>query len=393
MNAGKSSALVIARKELARFFSNKVSAFVSIALPGLLIFFMWTFMGDAMGGMFKPDMSKAPVVAVVNAPDSVRALAADSVVDVVDEGALPDVDEMRERIEQGDVKAFAVFPEGFDQEVAVYDPASGAPAPQVEIYFNSVDSDSSQAYAAFKGLLDAYESSLSNRFDVNAGQGGYDVAEERDIAGTFVVSIVPLLLLILVFTSVMSIAAESVAGEKERGTMATLLATPVNRRDIALGKVLAITVIGLLIAASSAIGIFAGLPSIMQGAVDMNVYGATEYLLLALVILSTTLLVVMLITVVSTLAKSVKEATLYLTPLMIAVMLVGILGMFGEAKTEIAYYFIPLYNSVQCMIGIFSFDFQPVNVIACVAGNLAYTAVGVLVLQRMFDSERLMFAR
>lgn len=389
----KSSALVIARKELARFFSNKASAFVSIALPGLLIFFMWTFMGGAMGSMFSPDMSKTPTVAAVNEPDSVKALAGDSVVKVVPESALPGADVMRERIEQGEVQAFAVFPDGFDAAVAAYDPASGAPAPQVEIYFNSTDPDSSQAYASFSSLLDAYESSLSNRFDVNAGTGEYDVADEREVAGSVMVSVVPLLLVILVFTSVMSIAAESVAGEKERGTMATLLATPVSRRDIALGKVLAITAIGLLIAASSLLGILAGLPSIMQGAVDVNVYGPADYLLLALVVLSTTLFVVMLVAVVSTLAKSVKEATMLMTPLMIAVMLVGVLGMFGSARAEVGYYLIPLYNSVQCMIGILSFDLQPVNVAACVASNLAVTAVGVLALQRMFDSERLMFAR
>ena len=81
------------------------------------------------------------------------------------------------------------------------------------------------------------------------------------------------------------------------------------------------TLIGLLIAASSAIGIFSGLPGIMQGSVDINVYGPVEYVLLALVILSTTLVIVALITVVSTLAKSVKEATMFLTPLMIVVML------------------------------------------------------------------------
>ena len=374
----KGNAWAIARKELARFFSNKASALVSIVLPGLLIFLMWTFMGDAMGGMFKTDMSKPPTVAVVNAPESVKALAADSIVDMRDEPSLPGADEMRERIEQGDVEAFAVFPEGFDEAVAAYDPASGVPAPQVEIYFNSTDPDSSQARSTFAAMLDSYESSLSNRFDVNAGGAGYDVAEERDVAGMLVVSIVPLLLLILVFSSVMSIAAESVAGEKERGTMATLLA---------------ITVIGLLIAASSAIGIFSGLPGIMQGSVDINVYGPVEYVLLALVILSTTLVIVALITVVSTLAKSVKEATMFLTPLMIVVMLVGVLGMFGDAKAEVAYYLVPLYNSVQCMIGIFSFDFQPLNVAVCVIANLAYAGVGVLALQRMFDSERLMFAR
>ena len=250
------------------------------------------------------------------------------------------------------------------------------------------------AHAAFSSLLDAYESSLANKFDVNAGEDAYDVAEERDIAGSIVVSLVPMLLLIFIFTSCMSLAAESVAGEKERGTMATLLATPVKRRDIALGKIVAISIIGLLIAASSVVGIFAGLPGIMQGSVDVNVYGPADYALLALVVLATTLLTVMLITVVSTLAKTTKEATMYLTPLMIVVMLVGVLGMFGGgAQTEPQFYLIPLYNSVQCMIGIFTFDFQPVNVALCVASNLAYTGVGVLVLQRMFDSERLMFAR
>lgn len=84
---------------------------------------------------------------------------------------------------------------------------------------------------------------------------------------------------------------------------------------------------------------------------------------------------------------------MFLTPLMIVVMLVGVLGMFGDAKAEVAYYLVPLYNSVQCMIGIFSFDFQPLNVAVCVIANLAYAGVGVLALQRMFDSERLMFAR
>ncbi|RDB63141.1 ABC transporter permease [Gordonibacter sp. 28C] len=390
----KSNALTIAKKELAKFFSNKVSAVVSIALPGLLIFLMWTVMGDAMGSMFSPDDTKQPVVAVVNEPASIEGLAPQAGIDAVPEAALPDSDEMRKRIERGDVKAFAVFPEGFDRDVAAYDPASGDRAPQVEIYFNSTDPDSAKAFSAFTSLLDAYESSLANRFDVNAGQGAYDVAEERDIAGSVVVSIVPMLLLILLFTSCMSIASESVAGEKERGTMATLLATPIKRRDIALGKVLAVTLIGLAIAASSMLGIFAGLPSIMQGAVDMNVYGPTDYLLLVLVVVSATLLVVVLITMVSALARTTKEAGMYLTPLMIVVMLVGILGMFGGgAKAEFWYYLVPLYNSVQCMIGIFTFDFQPVNVAVCVLSNLVYTGAGVLALQRMFNSERLMFAR
>ena len=115
-------AFTIARKELAKFFSNRVSALVSIVLPGLLIFVVWTVMGDAMGSMFQPDVAKRPVVAVVNEPASLEALADAAGIDVVKEGSLPDADRMREAIEQGDVKAFALFPEGFDESVAAYDP-------------------------------------------------------------------------------------------------------------------------------------------------------------------------------------------------------------------------------------------------------------------------------
>ena len=380
-----------ASKELARFFSNQAfPPSCPSRCPGLLIFVHVDRSWD--DAMRVPVLARrgqvAPVVAAVNEPASVRGPRARGAASrrCPTRRPCPVPDAMRERIGQGDVQAFAVFPAGFDEAVAAYDPASGEPAPQVEVYYDSTDPNSSQAYAAFTGLLDAYESSLANRFDVNAGQGAYNVAAERDIAGSLVVSIVPMLLLILLFTSCMNIAAESVAGEKERGTMATLLATPIKRRDIALGKVLAITLIGLAIAASSMLGIFAGLPGIMQGAVDMNVYGPADYLLLVLVVVSTTLLVVMLITVVSALAKTTKEAGMYLTPLMIVVMLVGILGMFGGgAQEDIWFYLVPLYNSVQCMIGIFTFDFQPLNVAVCVLGNLAYTGVGVLVLQRMFE--------
>ena len=108
--------------------------------------------------------------------------------------------------------------------------------------------------------------------------------------------------------------------------MATLLATPIKRHDIALGKVLAITGHRPAHRGVQRHRHLLGAARHHAGSVDINVYGPVEYVLLALVILSTTLVIVALITVVSTLAKSVKEATMFLTPLMIVVMLVGVLA-------------------------------------------------------------------
>lgn len=388
----KSDIITIARKELARFFSNKTSACIAIVLPGLLIYAMWSFMGTALSDGTKADETKMPTIAVVNLPASIEPLTAD--FEIIHLDVAPEGDDIRAAIKQKEYGAVVVFPEDFDAAVTQRLLTRDGAAPHVEVFYDSTQSESGTTFSLFKAVLDGYKASLGDYFNINTQGGTYDVSDERSRAGAVLVSIVPMILLIMIFSGCMSIAAESIAGEKERGTMATLLATPAKRSHIALGKVLALALIGLAIAASSAIGIFASLPNLTRGVVDVNVYGVAEYTLLGLIIFSTALITVTVIALVSALAKTTKEAQIYLTPLMIVVALVGVLGMFGDgAKTDIGFYFIPLYNSIQCMIGIFTFDFQPVNVVVCVASNLAYTGIGVVALQRMFNSERLMFAR
>lgn len=390
----KNNVLAIAKKELARFFSNKTSALVSILFPGLLIFAMWSLFGSMAEDMFSEDEGEKAPIGVIALPQSIDSLAQSSGIELLVLDDLPDTMEMRKDIEEGKYRAVMVFPEQFDESVSLYDPASGQKAPQVEVYYDSTDNNSSATFTLLSSLLDGYESSLANRFDVNSEEKAYDVSDEKSRSAMFVVSIVPMLLLILLFTSSMSLAAESIAGEKERGTMATLLATPIKRSDIALGKIVALTLIGVLIAASSVIGMLAGLSSLTQGEIDINVYGVQEYVLLAGVILSIALVTVMIIAIVSALAKTTKEASLYLTPLMVVVVVVGLLGMVGNgAQSDFWFYLIPLYNGVQCMMGIFMFDFQPMNIVVCIVSNLVYTGIGVFVLQKMFNSERLMFAR
>ena len=122
-------------------------------------------------------------------------------------------------------------------------------------------------------------------------------------------------------------------------------------------------------------------------------YDVTDYVMLAAVILSTVLVFITLISIISAYAKSVKEASTYLSPLMIVSMLTGLSGMMGEATTVRALYAIPVYNSVQNMVAIFSFSGDPVNVIITVCANIAITAIGVFALTRMFNSEKIMFNR
>ncbi len=389
----RNGVLTIMKKELARFFGDKRMV-VSILMPGVLIYIMYAFMGNAMGSAFGMDEDYTPAIQAVSLPGSMEALLPQtgfSLITGTDEEAA------REAVTNQELDLLLVFPEGFDEAVAAYEASSGAPAPNVEVYYNSASTNSSFAYRAVVDLMDAYEAQMVNKFDVNAGGEGYDLATAEDTAGSFFAMMMPLLLMVFLYSGCAAVAPESIAGEKERGTIATMLITPIRRSDVALGKILALALISMISAASSTVGTVLALPKMMGGMtedVSADIYSIQDYLLLAAVIFSTVLMLVTVISILSAFAKTIKEAQTYVMPVMLVVMGLGIVGMFGGgASQELTSYCIPLYNSVQCMMGVFSFTSLPLGVAATVGVNAAVTLLGVVVLAGMFNSEKIIFAR
>ena len=389
----RNGVLTIMKKELDRFFGDRRMVF-SILMPGILIYVMYCFMGVAMGDAFGVDEDYTPTVRAAGLPASMEALLQQTGFAVT---AGEDEAAAREAVAAQTLDLLLVFPEDFDRITADYEVSSGLPAPNVEIYYNSAATSSAMAYQAVTGLLDAYEDQMVNKFDVNAGGGAYDLATVEDTAGSIFSMMMPLLLMMFLYSGCAAVAPESIAGEKERGTIATMLITPIRRSHIALGKILALAAIAMISAASSTVGTILSLPKMMGGLTDTvnaAIYGVREYLLLAAVILSTVLVMVTIISLLSAFAKTIKEAQTYAVPFMLLVMLLGISGMFGSSGEQRLWtYCIPLYNSVQCMTGIFSFSVLPAGVAVSLGVNAAVTLAGVLVLARMFNSERIIFAK
>ncbi|MDR1421967.1 MAG: ABC transporter permease subunit, partial [Coriobacteriales bacterium] len=193
------------------------------------------------------------------------------------------------------------------------------------------------------------------------------------------------------------IASESIAGEKERGTFATMLITPLKRWELALGKIVSISIIALLSGLSSFVGVMLSLPRMMGSAegMDASIYTFGDYALLLAIVLSTVLLFVGLISVISAFARTIKEAAQLLSPLMIVVMLITVLGGFmgTSASDNLLLYLVPVYNSVQCLVGVFSFSSSVLPALLTVGSNLVFTGVCIIALTRMFGSERIIFSR
>jgi len=393
----KNNTLTIIKKECARFFGDRTMLMTTVIMPGLMIYLIYSFMGN---NFMKSKDEGTATVYVENMPESVRpvleALPFEMVTDNLNE------EELRKELTLKDSKfVFLIFPEGFDSLTAQYDPTCGhQKAPNVQLLYNSASELSQQAYSMVSKALDIYESTICNRFDINNSEDGsavYDLASNEDVVGNFFSELIPMLLLLMAFSGCMSLAPPSIAGEKERGTIATLLVTPLKRRELALGKVLSLSFFAMLSGLSSFLGMMFSLPKLIHAdelGLDANIYQVSDYVVLLLLIFSTVLILVSITSIISAKAKSVKAASAVMVPLMLVVMLVGMIPMMSGTKVDsLAYYLIPIYNSVLSMSQVFAHEAQLLPIIITIAANACYTVLGIWLLTRMFNSEKVMFSK
>ena len=378
--------LTVIKKEFARFFKDKRLVIGTLLLPGVLIFVLYTLLGSVFY-----DPNEAYSVLVVHPSASFSALFGEYDSFSLAEIAEGEEETAKERVKSGEADLLVVLPENFDELLASGGASPVGQAPNVEIWYDSSSVSSSSAYGAVVSLLDALEDSVSNRFDVNISAGG-DLTTAQEAEASYYAMLLPFLILTFLYSGCMGIAPESIAGEKERGTIATLLVTPIKRSQLVIGKIASLSVLSALSAISSFIGTFLAMPRLMGGNIGdaFAAYSAGQFVALFAVMLSAVLIIVSLISIISAYAKSVKEAASLSVPLMILVMLVGLSTMFFTPASP-AVFFIPIYNCVQVMAQIFSLRFSAISLLITLASNFVYIALLVWALTKMFKSEKVIF--
>lgn len=395
MHPSRRPILTIMKKELRRSLCDR-RMLISLILPGLLIYLLYTIMGSAMNSLASEADTPTYTICVERLPVSLSEFftSSDSPFEMVEMPADRDA-----AIRDGQLDLHIVFPDDFDESVANYTPSTGLAAPEVRIFYNSTVTDSQNAFSLVLSMLDTYESSMTNQFDINRSTDTiFDLSTEEDSVRTMFSMLLPMLLITLLFSGCMTIAPESIAGEKERGTLATLLVTPTRRSELAIGKMAALSIVALISGAAGFIGTLFALPHLMgkdAGEVlTADLYGIGELLSILAIILCTTLLFIALISVISAFARSVKEAVSFATPLMILVMILSLSNLFlTQDRGHLALFLIPVYNSVCCMGDIFSHSWTLSRVLLTVGSNLTIAGLFVPLLTRMFNSEKIMFRR
>lgn len=396
------SIFTIVKKELKRSFTD-IRVLLGMILPGLIIFLMYSLMGNIMTSVTEKQTSyKSFIVRIENEPTEFKDFFKENgyeVTDINSDTQTPiSKDEFLTKIENKEADMYVIYEEDFINKANAHKIDETQPAPNVEIYFNSSRDESMMIFEEYTANLNYFESENCNMFDINKNTSErYDLAKKDDASRKFISMLLPFLLVIFLFSGALSFCADSFAGEKERGTMATLLMTPTKRYQIAIGKIIALSVMALVSSTTSFLGIIFSLPKLLGSAssqFSFNVYGAGTYVLLFLVVISLTLFFIAVLALISTFAKSVKEASSLSLPVMIIVMLIGISGfMSSGAATNPAYYLIPVYSAVQALTALLSGNVNSLCLGIAVISNLAYVAIIVFLITRMLNSEKIMFKK
>ncbi|MDE5721333.1 MAG: ABC transporter permease subunit [Clostridia bacterium] len=379
------SVLTIIKKEFSRFFKDK-RMILTIFLPGVLIFVIYSLMGSFTNDIGKVDANYKPTAVVINMPDEL-AFPLGSVLRISDE--MKTENDAKKSVEEGDTDILLIFPENFK----ISDAEINDEVPNIQIFYNSSNDTS---FAGFT-LVSSYLNTLQKTsFTVNKLDGtSYDLASESDIMVKVLSMLVPMLMFALLASACVSIAPESIAGEKERGTMATLLITPIKRWQLALGKIVSLACFAMLSGISSFVGVILSLPKMIDG-LGLNVssvpYGFGDYVGIFFIIISVTLIIVSAFSIISTLSKNVKEAGALIAPLMIVIILLGMVSMF-VSNVSVGLCAIPLLGSGLALTGIMSLTASPLGIALSVISNLTVTAALVVLLGFMFRSEKIMFKK
>ncbi|NLG82972.1 MAG: ABC transporter permease [Bacilli bacterium] len=414
----------IVKKELARVFTDKTMIFSLFILPPLTMYLIYGLMGMSAKNEAKKINAYTPIVYVVNAPDTftnngkqvksfsgvvedyknlmklneTESLVANAGIHYINES---EFESAKTKLQTQEIDLIIYFPADFIQVVKNDDATN---KPQVEILYNIDKSYSESTYYGFVGVMSQYENSIAaTKIELEKlnifNEKVTDLGDTEKAQGRFLGMFIPMILIIYLFTGAMSVGMESVAGEKERGTIATLLVTPIKRSELAVGKIISISVIAVLSSIASFIGLVAVMPQFNEISGDENLFGGlkyqiSDYLMLFGIMFVSVLLFVGLVVVVSTFSKTTKQAGALVTPLMLIVMGISFFNMFNmEVSQNPIEYLLPVYNIVLVLKAIFQFNITFVNWLLAVFSTCIYIGLLVLIIQRMFKSEKIMFSR
>lgn len=394
----------IFRKEIARVVKDKKMLFSVFLLPALLMVGLMMLIGNLQKNMMADIDNHIPVIYAERFPESFQKFLETGGY-TYDLRAMESETVVKNELTSGQADIWLQFPENFEESIASYQ--KGDEIPQIKVYYNPSEEYSMSAFREVTGtVLESYRQTLlAGRvgdleqlmiFTVNTDNPDMIVQDEKKANGKELGMMLPYFITILLFAGAMGIGTDMIAGEKERGTMASLLVSPVKRSHIVLGKVFALMIISGISSLIYVVVMVISIP-LMSGTLSgMGTEGLKlsitfgQGAMLAGILIALAFLYATLIVLFSVFAKSTKEANTYVMPAYILVLVIGLMSMFTNQEPATGAFCIPLYNSAIVLKNILSHEVTALQYVLTLTTTLICGVVLTGVIVKAFDRETIM---
>lgn len=399
----------IIKKELNRVFTDRKLIVSLFILPAVLVVGMYFFIGKMQTAMIDDIENHVSSIYIQNQPEGLDDIISMSgfTANIQTLSNNADISEIKEGILNGTTDLLVVFDEDFLSQVENY--KEGASIPDVKTFYNPSEEYSGVARNNFLSqVLSIYQQQLlANRFgdlsqltvftiDVDPQES--EIVDNEKATGKLAGTLLPYFITLMLFSGAMSLGVDAITGEKERGTMASMLLTPLKRREIVLGKLISLSMLASMSAAVYAIAMIASIPTLLK---NLNGGVAEEFTLtfsplqmieLLVIMLSLVFLYVSIVSLAAVLAKTAKEAATFVSPLMIIVMLAGMITMFtGNGARQLITYAIPVYGSAISIQDLLVGELTIAKFGLTIGGTVLVVLILVTLIIRAFNSEKVMF--
>lgn len=400
--------LTIFKKEMRRYFTD-VRMLLALFLPGIIIYILYSVIGMATGSISSGYLSGMEDYSYKVAysdnygheddPYIISAFSAyleyegsgNSVVATSYDKA--DLESQFQLLKDEQIDAVIYFSDDFELN---FGDLSKKGENNINFYYNGKSEGSSNCYSLLTGLV----STIYDGYTINTENGEAvepNITGENYLMDQLMAVIFPAITAMMLFASVVSICPSAVAGEKERGTIASILLTPTRKGEIAGGKILAISITALASGLTSFLGLLFSMPQMMGSSLVGfdSFFSPVTIILLLFLVLTALLLFTAIGLLISSLCKSIREASTYLSSLMflltVAFFVISLLD-----TTSLAIAFIPLADIVACMSLIISgadMELYFPNFLITIGVNLVVSGALIYLVTLCFKSERIMFAQ
>lgn len=280
----------------------------------------------------------------------------------------------------------------------------------IEVEYTSTDSDSSYAENAMEELADIYceelledklsEKGLTVDFLYPVTYEAKDSVTVSESAGMSIGGSIGMMLVVTIMLGAFYPAIDVTTGEKERGTLETLLTLPVTNFQMIMSKYIAVSIFSCITAVLSLLSLGGSVMFLLGSAMA----GASEEILhiepavfmgwiplLLLVVIVTALLVTAFSMCFCVFAKSFKEANNYITPVMLVVMFASMTAMIPSMQLDGRTALIPIVNVSLLMKQVLAQQMELTLAGITIGINFCYSVLIIWVLAKIYNSENVLF--